>query len=81
MNRLNKFKETYLNILLEEIDLQRYNNDYFIVVKDVLNEEILEKSFQNIIIETDDPNYFVKMPNTLIKLTKNSNKNVFYNMK
>lgn len=76
MNRLNKFKETYLNILLEEIDLQRYNNDYFIVVKNVLNEEILEKSFQNIIIETDDPNYFVKMPNTLIKLTKNSNNSI-----
>ena len=66
-------KEIYLNILLEEIELQRYDNDYFTINDDILNEEILEKSFQNIVIESDDPNYFVKMPNSLIELTKNSN--------
>ena len=54
-------KETYLNILLEENELQRYDNDYFTINDDILNEEILEKSFQNIVIESDDPNYFVKI--------------------
>ena len=35
-------KETYLNILLEEIELQRYDNNYFTINDDILNEEILE---------------------------------------
>ena len=73
MNDFEKFKETYLNILLEEKNLQRYDNDFFIIDKIILNEEILERSFQKIITESDDPNYFVKMPNALVDLTKKSN--------
>lgn len=73
---LEKFKETYLNILLEEKNFQRYDNDFFIIDKNILNEEILERSFQKIITESDDPNYFVKMPNTLVNLTKKSNNSV-----
>lgn len=76
MNDFEKFKETYLNILLEEKNLQRYDNDFFIIDKNILNEEILERSFQKIITESDDPNYFVKMPNTLADLTKKSNNSV-----
>ena len=76
MNDFGKFKETYLNILLEEKNLQRYDNDFFIIDKNILNEEILERSFQKIITESDDPNYFVKMPNTLVNLTKKSNNSV-----
>ena len=76
MNNLKKFKETYLNILLEEKNLQRYDNDFFFFVKNILNEEILERSFQKIITESDDPNYFVKMPNALVNLTKKSNNSV-----
>ena len=76
MNDFGKFKETYLNILLEEKNLQRYDNDFFIIEKNILNEEILEKSFQKIITESDNPNYFVKMPNTLVNLTKKSNNSV-----
>ena len=79
MKKFDKFKETYLNILLEDIELQRYDNDYFTINDDILNEEILEKSFQNIVIESDDPNYFVKMPNSLIELTKNSNNSIIDN--
>jgi hypothetical protein len=73
MNDFEKFKENYLNILLEEKNLQRYDNDFFTIDKIILNEEILERSFQKIISESDDPNYFVKMPNTLVDLTKKSN--------
>ena len=59
-------KETYLNILLEEIELQRYDNDYFIIGNDdILNEEILEKSFQNIVLiynkEFNLFTFFIKM--------------------
>lgn len=76
MSNFEKFKETYLNILLEEKNLQRYDNDFFIIDKNILNEEILETSFQKIIMESDDPNYFVKMPNSLVDLTKKSNNSV-----
>lgn len=50
MNKFNKFKETYLNVLLEEIDLQRYDNDYFIINNDILNEEILEEPIRGALI-------------------------------
>ena len=51
MNELNKFKETYLNILLEENELQRYDNDYFITWNDdILNEEILENHSKILLI-------------------------------
>ena len=76
MSNFKKFKETYLNILLEEKNLQRYDNDFFIIDKNILNEEILERSFKKIITESDDPNYFVKMPDALVDLTKKSNNSV-----
>lgn len=69
----DNFKNVYLNILLEEKNLQRYHNDHFVIDENILNEQILEKSFQNVIIESDNPNYFVKMPDALINLTKKSN--------
>ena len=44
-------KETYLNILLEENELQRYDNDYFIIGNDdILNEEILENHSKILLI-------------------------------
>ena len=50
MNELNKFKETYLNILLEENELQRYDNNYFTINDDILNEEILENHSKILLI-------------------------------
>lgn len=73
---MKEFVESYLNILLEEKNLQRYNNDFFIIDKNILNEELLEKSFQNIINESDDPDYYIKMPSSLIQLTEESNNSI-----
>ena len=43
-------KETYLNILLEENELQRYDNNYFTINDDILNEEILENHSKILLI-------------------------------
>lgn len=72
---LKNFNEVYLNILNEENNLLRYNLDY-LVFDDIITEETLINGFKSIINESDNPNYYVKLPNELSDLTKKSNNKI-----
>lgn len=71
---MNKFNKLYKNIILEQIRfLDKYPLTDFIDFSESIfpiDQQILIKAFENIINESQDPDYFIKLPKEFLEITK-----------